>query len=189
MKIHLKVVIHSVLYHSFLTVSMLTGICVDSSIASTAGDSCQSGMVSVDHQCVSLGNQANLVFLSVYTVNKSTLVSGASGKSTVEVVGKGYSNSLGGSPASPIPLTVAFSLKDEGAAKNERIYSQLTSCQQSALLSMSGKEKYLFTVNVSGPTSLKATEFTGGNGKYSVYLDPNSSNSHTVQCGNSLKSP
>jgi hypothetical protein len=157
------------------------------------GTACQPGMVSVDQQCVSVGNQVDLVFLQVFSVHKgyTVLPGGGGGQTRVEVVGRGYSNHLGGTTQSPIPMTVSFLLKDDAFSKNDRPMAHLGTCQQAALLSMSSKEKYLFSVGLHADHPLQSQLISGGNGKFEIRFETVSgvAQIYTLQCGNSLKAP
>jgi hypothetical protein len=153
--------------------------------------SCQSGMVKVDHQCINVGNKASFQFLSVDSVNRNFAFIPNGGVTTIEINGRGYTSHLGGSVSSPIPLQLKFAIKDESSVRTEKPLAQMGFCYQSAALSMSAKDKYLFQVEMSSiNTSLPGSAVSGGDGQFMIQLDSISAphQSYSVQCGNALKS-
>jgi hypothetical protein len=160
-------------------------------LALAESNHCQNDQVYVDHQCVNLGNKVNFTLVNVYSVSRGYLNKETDGTTIVKVVGRGYSSHLGGFSEAPIPLTLSFELKDGSSSKIERLLNQVGACYQSAALSMSSKEKYLFNVEVASEKSLTNHNLAGENGIYSIYLIENSKKmnpSYTIQCENSLKS-
>ncbi len=151
---------------------------------------CNSGSLSVDNQCVPIGNRITFYFQTVHSVKRSQIRNKSTAENQrIEISGRGNAGSFGGSLQNSIPLTVTLNLKEGNSEKADRIFSLLQSCHQGALLSLSSKEKYIFSLDLESERSIATGVVEGGDGNFEIQYDLKSESSEglLVQCGNSLK--